>query len=99
MKIQSLGHKQVSLGTTSIAQAGIGATPSASYFSNVGGASNFNLARVANDLTVLRNLNLTSSTGDMQVPTAGMDIHRNSGEANGKGVLSQHFPGSLSPLF
>ena len=92
MRIQSLGHKHVSLGTTSIAQAGIGATPSASYFSNVGGASNCNLARVANDMTVLRNLNLT-------VPAAGMDIHRNSGEANGKGVLSQHFPGSLSPLF
>ena len=28
------------------------------------------------------NLNLTSSTGDIQVPVTGMDIDRNSGDAN-----------------
>ena len=43
---------------------------------------NFNQARVAIDLEVIGNLDLTSSTGDIQIPTTGMDIHRSSGDSN-----------------
>ena len=82
MEIQSLGQGQVRIGTASTAQLGIGADPNASYFLTVAGTSNFNQARVATDLAVIGNLDLTSSTGDIQVPTTGMDIHRSSGDSN-----------------
>ena len=82
MEIQSLGQGQVRIGTASTAQVGIGATPNASYCYNVGGTSNFNEARVATDLAVIGNLDIKSSTGDIQTPTTGIDIHRSSGDSN-----------------
>ena len=51
-------------------------------FLNVGGVSAFNQARVATDLEVIGNLDLTSSTGGIQIPATGMDIHRSSGDSN-----------------
>ena len=51
-------------------------------FCNVGGVSNFNQARVANDLEVISNFNLTNITGDIQLPTTGVDMIRNSGGGN-----------------
>ena len=75
-------------------RVGIGVQYSSSYFLHVGGVSNFNQARVATDVEVIGNLGLTSSTGDIQIPTTGMDIHRSSGDSNysvrvrdGQGVL------------
>ena len=70
------------IGSQTNAQVGIGVQYNSSYFLNVGGLSNFNQARVATDLEVIGNLDLTSSTGDIQVPTTGMDIHRSSGDSN-----------------
>ena len=37
---------------------------------------------MATDLEVIGNLDLTSSTGDIQIPTTGMDIHRSSGDSH-----------------
>ena len=82
MEIQSFGAGQVRLGTASTARVGVGANPNIHYFLNVGGVSNFNNVRTGGDLTVIGNVNLTSSTGDIQVPVSGMDIFRNSGDAN-----------------
>ena len=70
------------IGSLTNAQVGIGIANNASYFLNVGGVSNFNEARVETNLQVIENLGLRSSTGDIQVPTTGMDIHRNSGDTN-----------------
>ena len=70
------------IGSTSNAEVGIGVQYTSSYFLNVGGVSNFTQARVATDLEVIGSLDLTSSTGDIQVPTTGMDIHRSSGDSN-----------------
>ena len=70
------------IGSQTNAQVGIGVQYNSSYFFNVGGVSNFNEARVATNLQVIENLDLRSSTGDIQVPTTGMDIHRNSGDTN-----------------
>ena len=70
------------IGSQTNAQVGIGVQYNSSYFLNVGGVSNFNQARVATDLEVIGNLDLTSSTGDIQIPTTGMDIHRSSGDSN-----------------
>ena len=70
------------IGSQTNAQVGIGVQYNSSYFLNVGGVSNFNEARVATNLQVIENLDLRSSTGDIQVPTTGMDIHRNSGDSN-----------------
>ena len=73
MEIQSLGQGQVRLGTASTAQVGIGATPNASYFLNVGGTSNFDVIRSATRLDLI---------GDMYVKGTGSDIVRPSGDAN-----------------
>ena len=70
------------IGSQTNAQVGIGVQYNSSYFLNAGGVSNFNQARVATDLEVIGNLDLTSSTGDIQIPTTGMDIHRSSGDSN-----------------
>ena len=70
------------IGSLTNAQVGIGIANNASCFLNVGGVSNFYEARVATNLQVIENLDLRSSTGDIQVPTTGMDIHRNSGDTN-----------------
>ena len=70
------------IGSQTNAQVGIGIANNASYFLNVGGVSNFNEARVETNLQVIENLDLRSSTGDIQVPTTGMDIHRSSGDSN-----------------
>ena len=70
------------IGSQTNAQVGIGVQYNSSYFLNVGGVSNLNQARVATDLEVIGNLDLTSSTGDIQIPTTGMDIHRSSGDSN-----------------
>ena len=70
------------IGSLTNAQVGIGIANNASYFLNVGGVSNFNEARVETNLQVIENLDLRSSTGDIQVPTTGMDIHRNSGDSS-----------------
>ena len=70
------------IGSQTNAQVGIGVQYNSSYFLNVGGLSNFNQARVATDLEVIGNLDLTSSTGDIQIPLTGMDIHRSSGDSN-----------------
>ena len=82
MEIQSFGAGQVRLGTASTARVGVGANPNIDYFLNVGGTSNFNNVRTGGNLTVIGNVNLTSSTGDIQVPVSGMDIVRNAGDAN-----------------
>ena len=74
------GDYRLRIGSQTNAQVGIGVQYNSSYFLNVGGLSNFNQARVATDLQLLGNLNLTSSTGDIQVPTSGIDIHRSSGD-------------------
>ena len=81
MELQTLGNGELRIGNSQ-ARVGIGVGQSASYYLNVGGVSNFNEARVSTDLTVVGNLNLTSSTGDIQVPVTGMDIFRNTGDAN-----------------
>ena len=70
------------MGSTSNAEVGKGVQYDSSYFLNVGGVSNLNQARVATDLEIIGNLDLTSSTGDIQIPTTGMDIHRSSGDSN-----------------
>ena len=70
------------IGSQTNAQVGIGVQYNSKYFLNVGGVSNFNEARVATNLQVIENLDLRSSTGDIQVPTTGMDIHRSSGDSN-----------------
>ena len=76
------GDYRLRIGSQTNAQVGIGVQYNSSYFLNVGGLSNFNQARVATDLAVIGNLDLASSTGDIQVPTTGMDIHRSSGDSN-----------------
>ena len=73
MEIQSLGQGQVRLGTASTAQVGIGIAPNASYFLQVGGTSNFNIARIATRLDLI---------GDMYVKGTGSDIVRPSGDSN-----------------
>ena len=70
------------IGSQTNAQVCIGVQYNSSYFLNAGGVSNFNQARVATDLEVIGNLDLTSSTGNIQIPTTGMDIHRSSGDSN-----------------
>ena len=62
------------IGSTSNAEVGIGVQYNSAYFLNVGGVCNFNQARVAADLEVIGNLDLKSSTGDIQLQTTGMDI-------------------------
>ena len=76
------GDYRLRIGSQSTAQVGIGVQYNASYFLNVGGVSNFNQARVANDLEIIGNLNLTNITGDIQLPTTGVDMFRNSGDSN-----------------
>ena len=76
------GDYRLRIGSTSNAGVGIGVQYNSAYCLNVGGVSNFSQARVATDLDVIGNLDLTSSTGDIQVPTTGMDIHRSSGDRN-----------------
>ena len=85
---------RLKIGSTSNAEVGIGVQYSSSYFLIVGGVSNFKPARVETDLEVIGNLDFTSSTGDIQVPTTGMNIHRSSGDSNyslrvrdGQGVI------------
>ena len=73
MEIQSLGQGQVRLGTASTAQVGIGIAPNASYFLQVGGTSNFNIARIATRIDLI---------GDMYVKGTGSDIVRPSGDSN-----------------
>ena len=82
MILQNDGDCELFVGTEGTARVGIGTAPNASYFLNVGGTSNFNNVRTGGDLSVVGNLNLTSSIGDIQVPVSGMDIVRNSGDAN-----------------
>ena len=76
------GDYRLRIESTSNAEVGIGVQYNSAYFLNVGGVSNFNQARVATDLEVIGNLDLTSSTGDIPVPITGMDIHRSSGDSN-----------------
>ena len=76
------GDYRLRIASQTNAQVGIGVQYNSSYFLNVGGLSNFNQARVATDLEVIGNLDLTSSTGDIQIPVTGMDIHRSSGGSN-----------------
>ena len=76
------GDYRLRIGSQTNAQVGIGVQYNSSYLLNVGGLSNFNQARVATDLAVIGNLDLTSSTGDIQIPVTGMDIHRSSGDSN-----------------
>ena len=76
------GDYRLRIGSQTNAQVGIGVQYNSSYFLNVGGLSNFNQARVATDLEAIGNLDLTSSTGDIQIPVTGMDIHRSSGDSN-----------------
>ena len=76
------GDYRLRIGSQTTAQVGIGVQYNASYFLNVGGVSNFNQARVANDSEIIGNLNLTNITGDIQLPTTGVDMFRNSGDSN-----------------
>ena len=73
MEIQSLGQGQVTIGTASTAQVGIGANPNACYFLTVAGTSNFDVIRSATRLDLI---------GDMYVKGTGSDIVRPSGDAN-----------------
>ena len=73
MEIQSLGQGQIRLGTASTAQVGIGIAPSASCFLQVGGTSNFNIARIATRLDLI---------GDLYTKGTGSDIYRPSGDTN-----------------
>ena len=69
MIIHDTGNEyRLRIGSQTNAQVGIGVQYNSSYFLNIGGVSNFNEARVATDLEVIGNLDLTSSTGDIQVP-------------------------------
>ena len=88
------GDYRLRIGSTNNVEVGIGVQYNSAYFLNVVGVSNFNQARVATDLEVIGNLDLPSSTGDIQVPTTGMDIHRSSGDSkyslrvrDGQGVV------------
>ena len=76
------GDYRLRIGSQTTAQVGIGVQYNSSYFLNVGGVSNFNQARVATDLEVIGNLNLTNITGDIQLPTTGADMFSNSGDSN-----------------
>ena len=67
------------IGSQTDAQIGIGVHYDSSYCLSVGGTSSFNDARVANNSSVIGNLDVTNSTGDIQVPATGMDIYRSSG--------------------
>ena len=49
------GDYRLRIGSQTTAQVGIGVQYNASYFLNVGGVSNFNQARVANDLEIIGN--------------------------------------------
>ena len=73
MEIQNIGQGEVLMGTQSQAMVGIGATPNASYFLNVGGTSNFDVARIGTRLDLI---------GDLYVSGTGADIVRPSGDAN-----------------
>ena len=53
MVLQDDGDCELFVGTEGTARMGVGTAPNASYFSNVGGLSNFNEARIATDLEVL----------------------------------------------
>ena len=55
------GDYRLRIGSTSNAEVGIGVQCTSAYFLNVGGVSNFNQARVATNLEVIGNLDLTSS--------------------------------------
>ena len=76
------GDYRLRIGSQTTAQVGIGVQYNSSYFLNVGGVSNFNQARAATDLEVIGNLNLTNIAGDIQLPTTGVDMFRNSGDSN-----------------
>ena len=73
MEIQSLGQGQIRLGTASTAQVGIGIAPNVSHFLQVGGTSNFNIARIATRMGLI---------GDMYVKGTGSDIVRPSSDSN-----------------
>ena len=75
------GDYRLRIGSQTTAQVGIGVQYNASYFLNVGGVSNFNQARVANDLEIIGSLNLSNITWDIRLPTTGVDMFRNSGDA------------------
>ena len=53
MILQNDGDCELCIGTEGTARVGVGTAPNASYFSNAGGLSNFNQARIANNLTLL----------------------------------------------
>ena len=53
MILQNDGDCELFVGTEGTARVGIGTAPNASYFLNVGGLSNFNVARIATNLEVL----------------------------------------------
>ena len=70
------------IGSQTNALVGIGVQYNHHNFQMLEEFSNFNQARVATDLEVIGNLDLTGSTGDIQTPTKGMDIHRSSGDSD-----------------
>ena len=53
MVLQNDGDCELFVGTEGTARVGMGTAPNASYFLNVGGTSNFNEARIANNLEVI----------------------------------------------
>ena len=53
MVLQNDGDCELFVGTEGTARVGIGTAPNASYFLNVGGTSNLNEARIANNLEVI----------------------------------------------
>ena len=72
MVIQDANDLRVRIGSTNNARVGIGTNNSASYFLTVGGVSNFNQARVATDLEVVQNINLT---GDLNFNGATANVN------------------------
>ena len=64
MVLQNDGDCELFIGTEGTARVGVGTTPDANYFLNVGGTSNFNTARITNGLELENETaNINNSNG------------------------------------
>ena len=88
MVIQDANDLRVKIGSTNNARVGIGTNNSASYFLTVGGVSNFNQARVATDLEVVQNINLTGdlnfngTTANVNDASNGLTFYKDTTDAS-----------------
>ena len=76
------GDYRLRIGSQTNAQVGIGVQYNSSYFLNVGGLSNFNEARVATDLEVLRDLNLGGANVNINNAN-GINFDKNTNDTSG----------------